>query len=330
MYENRSLIDKMKTFDIYKKLPKEYLQPTCVGALLTIFTFILSIYLFFFEFSRYFQYKIKSEMLVDLSQGSDQLPVSFDITFNRLPCTVLSLDLSDQIGGHSANLEGNIIKKELDERGKVINGNYKNNITDREQLFRKFKNDLAEKRGCKVSGEFTISRVPGNFHFSSHPYGDILQRMVRENHNFKPNLTHTIHSLSFGKEISMDDFKHEFNMGIFGPLDGVSKTDNKYQNIFHYYLQIVPTKFIRLNGNQYNSYQCTVNTNVDRSPTNFPAVMFRYDISPILVKYTQIKPNMLDAVVNICAIFGGMFSVAGIFDMLILRFFKKSSDVKST
>ena len=154
--------------------------------------------------------------------------------------------------------------------------------------------------------------------------------MVRENHNFKPNLTHTIHSLSFGKEISMDDFKHEFNMGIFGPLDGVSKTDNKYQNIFHYYLQIVPTKFIQLNGNQYNSYQFTVNTNVDRSPTNFPAVMFRYDISPILVKYTQIKPNMLDAVVNICAIFGGMFSVAGIFDMLILRFFKKSSDVKST
>ena len=150
MYENRSLIDKMKTFDIYKKLPKEYLQPTCVGALLTIFTFILSIYLFFFEFSRYFQYKIKSEMLVDLSQGSDQLPVSFDITFNRLPCTVLSLDLSDQIGGHSANLEGNIIKKELDERGKVINGNYKNNITDREQLFRKFKNDLAEKLNYSV------------------------------------------------------------------------------------------------------------------------------------------------------------------------------------
>lgn len=32
MYEEKSFLDKMKSLDVYCKLPKGYLQPTFIGA----------------------------------------------------------------------------------------------------------------------------------------------------------------------------------------------------------------------------------------------------------------------------------------------------------
>ncbi len=33
MYENKSVFDKIRSFDVYRKLPKDYLQPTFIGAI---------------------------------------------------------------------------------------------------------------------------------------------------------------------------------------------------------------------------------------------------------------------------------------------------------
>lgn len=32
MYENKTVFDKIRAFDVYRKLPKDYLQPTFIGA----------------------------------------------------------------------------------------------------------------------------------------------------------------------------------------------------------------------------------------------------------------------------------------------------------
>lgn len=36
MFENKSVFDKIKSFDVYRKLPKDYLQPTFIGAVCKI------------------------------------------------------------------------------------------------------------------------------------------------------------------------------------------------------------------------------------------------------------------------------------------------------
>ena len=59
-----------------------------------------------------------------------------------------------------------------------------------------------------------------------------------------------------------------------------------------------------------------------------PTIFFRYDISPMKMKYTKYFPGHFDGLINICAIFGGMFTIAGIIDSLLLRIFKSSSEVK--
>lgn len=32
MFGNEGLMDKLKSFDVYRKLPKDYLKPTFIGA----------------------------------------------------------------------------------------------------------------------------------------------------------------------------------------------------------------------------------------------------------------------------------------------------------
>ncbi len=36
MYAQKSFKDRLTSFDVYKKLPKGYLQPTCIGAICKI------------------------------------------------------------------------------------------------------------------------------------------------------------------------------------------------------------------------------------------------------------------------------------------------------
>ncbi|ONK81556.1 uncharacterized protein A4U43_C01F30470 [Asparagus officinalis] len=61
-----------------------------------------------------------------------------------------------------------------------------------------------------------------------------------------------------------------------------------------------------------------------------PGVYFIYDFSPIKVIYTEGKVSFLHFLTNICAIIGGVFTVAGIIDSFIYhgqRAIKKKIDL---
>ena len=48
-----------------------------------------------------------------------------------------------------------------------------------------------------------------------------------------------------------------------------------------------------------------------------PAAWFRYEISPLTVKYTEKKQPFYKFITTICAIVGGTFTVAGIIDSMV-------------
>ena len=50
-----------------------------------------------------------------------------------------------------------------------------------------------------------------------------------------------------------------------------------------------------------------------------PAAWFRYDLSPVTVKFGRERESIFHFVVQICAIIGGVFTIAGIIDSLIHR-----------
>eukprot|EP01017_Pseudomicrothorax_dubius_P000503 TRINITY_DN0_c1974_g1_i2.p1 TRINITY_DN0_c1974_g1~~TRINITY_DN0_c1974_g1_i2.p1 ORF type:complete len:107 (-),score=29.17 TRINITY_DN0_c1974_g1_i2:55-375(-) len=83
-----------------------------------------------------------------------------------------------------------------------------------------------------------------------------------------------------------------------------------------YYINVVPTTYEDLGGRELYVHQFTVNSN-ELNTAMLPAVYFRYDMSPITVKFAQKRESFFHFLVQICAIIGGIFTVAGIIDSII-------------
>jgi hypothetical protein len=148
------------------------------------------------------------------------------------------------------------------------------------------------------------------------------------------DLSHRINHLSFGN--SIDTVKSKFSQaGVLNPLDGLERIKNKelkHTGVMHqYYVSIVPTTFVDTQQNEYFVHQFTANSN-EVQTTHVPAVYFRYDMSPVTVKFTQYNKSFLHFIVQLCAIIGGVFTVASITDSLVhkgvRRLAKKSSEGK--
>jgi len=191
--------------------------------------------------------------------------------------------------------------------------------------------DKEAKEGCNLSGIMEVNKVAGNFHVA---IGDAVIRDGRHIHQFDPatahlfNITHTIHSLSFGlKYPGMEA----------NPLDGATfHVDEKVgTGLNQYFIQIVPTIYKdgskTLTTNQF-SYtkrfrplhqkesegedKDSLTPSHSYSPV-LPGVFFIYDVSPFMVEVSKVTVPLTHFLTKICAIAGGVYTVAGIIDSLI-------------
>ena len=324
-----SLIDKFKSLDVYRKLPPDFVKPTYSGAMLSIISSVIMLLLFLNEFSSYREIKTSSQMFIDVNRGGDKLTINVDVELTHLPCSILSIDIQDVMGSHSVNLEGNIMKYRLDKTGKAIGQEpYKSvklDIVENETHghdhfaqpdYEMVKNQLKNNEGCRIKGYFLVNKVPGNFHISSHAFGPTIQRLAQEG-LLSMDLNHKINHLSFGNDEELRKVKHIFHEGVLNPLDGKVKNGNKYKAIYEYYIKVVPTTYDDINGMTYYVHQFTYNANETPTYEHFPTLYFRYELSPVTVKYTQYKDSFLNFFIQICAILGGVFAVTGIIDAMI-------------
>uniref|UniRef100_A0A674CXJ3 Endoplasmic reticulum-Golgi intermediate compartment protein n=1 Tax=Salmo trutta TaxID=8032 RepID=A0A674CXJ3_SALTR len=96
-----------------------------------------------------------------------------------------------------------------------------------------------------------------------------------------PDMTHLIHKLAFGEKLQVQNVQGAFN--ALGGADRLGSNPNK----------------------------------VCHTGRIMPAIWYRYDLSPITVKYTEKRQPLYRFITTICAIIGGTFTVAGIIDSCI-------------
>lgn len=128
--------------------------------------------------------------------------------------------------------------------------------------------------------------------------------------------------------------------------------------IYKYFVNIVPTKYIYLNGDSITTFQYSVTeheTKVrcistqwtkrclsadqqqlthtpllcdlqskENGQINFPGVIFSYEFSPIAVEYIESKSSFLHFLTSTSAIVGGVFAVARMIDGAIYSVSKKT------
>lgn len=174
--------------------------------------------------------------------------------------------------------------------------------------------------GCQIYGYLLVNKVAGNFHFAP---GKSFQQHHMHVHDMQPikdqnfNLSHTIHKLSFGKEFP----------GILNPLDGVAKgrettPTEEGLGMYQYFIKVVPTTYEALDGKVLNTNQFSVTEHYkglrsDNSGHGLPGAFFMYELSPIMVRFVETRKSLAHFLTGVCAIIGGVFTVAGLLDSFI-------------
>ena len=315
----------MRRMDLYRRVPVDLTEPTAPGAIISIVAVILMVLLFLGEVRSYVTPPSRSDMFVASDEGhGSKLRVNYNFTFYKLPCFVASLDVMDVLGRHEVNVDGHGSKVRIVadkvSGANVLEGGYRvvgpfdieagvSRFTD-EQL-----KEMGSTEGCNLNGYVEVHKVPGNFHVSSHG----LQHLVTK---YMPggqiNVAHTIHHMHFGDTELHPDHTYE---GVLNPLNGVVHRETEPLH-YEYFLDIVPTMYTyrpkKKGASTTNSlvergYQFTSNMHrIPNPPGNMPAVFFQYQLSPITVSYGFDRPSFSHFVTYMCAIIGGVFTVAGI------------------
>lgn len=183
----------------------------------------------------------------------------------------------------------------------------------REGFTDKMKEQAGE--GCRIYGFLEVNKVAGNFHFApgksfqqAHVHVHDLQTFGSE----KFNLTHHIKHLSFGQEYP----------GIINPLDGTNAAAVEGSMMFQYFVKIVPTVYVRVNGEVVRTNQFSVTQHVKAIgsgsvESGLPGVFVQYELSPMMVRLTEKHRSFLHFLTGVCAIVGGVFTVAGLIDSFI-------------
>ncbi|KAL6283887.1 hypothetical protein ACE6H2_014816 [Prunus campanulata] len=172
--------------------------------------------------------------------------------------------------------------------------------------------------GCRIEGYVRVKKVPGNLVISAHSGA----------HSFdasQMNMSHVISHFSFGRMITpkvMSDVKRlvPYLGGSHDRLNGrsfINHRDLGANVTIEHYLQIVKSEVITgRNHKLIEEYEYTAHSSLVQS-LQVPVAKFHFELSPMQVLITENQKSFSHFITNVCAIIGGVFTVAGIVDSIL-------------
>jgi hypothetical protein len=165
---------------------------------------------------------------------------------------------------------------------------------------------------CRIHGSLAVHLHPGTLHIApgdsyncAHDHLHAYEKLGIDVGAF--NMSHKINHFSLGLPQTKGHF----------PLDGteVAQTKNGRLKMF-YFVRAVPigngTRRFAIGASSYQNYRGS-------GSTKFPGIFFVYDISPITVIQEAVG-SMMEFLVEISAILGGVFATATLLDAIAFRF----------
>lgn len=342
-------LDSLKSFDVYSKVHDDYVQKSQAGGVVTVITSCIIAVLFWAELLEFCSVEVVHSISVD-TRINQKLPITLNITFPHLRCDEVSVDTVDSAGDNQVDVHGSLEKVHLDSLGRPVpdpappkegdclpcmeatDSQHRCCNTCQELKDAYVAKDLpyihvldeAEQCkssiGCRVLGSVVVNKVSGNVHVA---LGRSTIRDGKHVHEFNMrdvsdgfNTSHEITSISFGDKVP----------GVLSPLDGMTKIVRHGAFMFHYYIKLVPTVFADRNGeelytNQYSVTDSARNVQVRSGElTGLPGVFIVYDFSPFLMQKTEKMKPWSYIFTSICAIIGGVFSIASMVEMIVHSF----------
>ena len=380
-----SLFKRFRKFDVYTKPIDDCRVKTSFGGLITLISYTVIIILFITETISFMSVEIVEQLYVDSTNSDMRVDINFDITFNKLSCYYVTVDVMENSGESQNDIEHDISKQRLDSTGQIIvgtepekqvvNTNSKNEGTNKtgedpekagllkcgscygandegccntcaevkeayrlrgwqlgdpnriEQCKDEGLNDDNYKgEGCRIYGKVDVGKYLGNFHIAPGKPTTNQHSHYHEFQKLSPGLfdtSHTINHLSFGKAFPGKSY----------PLDGKHFKGDKGGIMHQYILKVVPTTYVfaSLPKSSNNSTGENINEQISHQfaitrtqkdvlgghPGGIPGVFVQYEFSPLMVRYEEKQKSISNFIVSLCAIIGGVFTVASLVDSFI-------------
>lgn len=172
--------------------------------------------------------------------------------------------------------------------------------------------------GCRVEGFVRVKKVPGSLVISARS----------QSHSFdvsQMNMSHVISHFSFGRVVTireMSDMKRirpylGLSHGRLRDKSFISNPSDSDANVtVEHYLQVVKTEVTTSSYKLLEEYEYTSHSSLIHS-FDIPVAKFHYEFSPMQILVSEDSKSFSHFITNVCAIIGGVFTVAGILDSIL-------------
>ncbi|NXL62325.1 ERGI2 protein, partial [Chordeiles acutipennis] len=325
----KKTLNLMKELDAFPKVPESYVETSASGGTVSLIAFTTIAFLTVMEFMVYRDTWMKYEYEVD-KDFTSKLRINIDITV-AMRCQYVGADVLDLAETMVASADGLIYEpvifdlsprqKEWQRILQLIQSRLQEEHSLQDVIFKSaFKsaatalppredNSLQSPDACRIHGHLYVNKVAGNFHITvgkaiPHPRGHahLAALVSHESYNF----SHRIDHLSFGELIP----------GIINPLDGTEKIASDHNQMFQYFITVVPTKLhtykISAETHQFSVTERERVINHAAGSHGVSGIFMKYDISSLMVTVTEEHMPFWQFLVRLCGIIGGIFSTTGI------------------
>ncbi|KAJ3752796.1 endoplasmic reticulum-derived transport vesicle ERV46 [Lentinula raphanica] len=285
----KGFLANLKGVDAFGKTTDDVKVQTRTGAFFTLLSAAIILSFTVMEFMDYRRIYTDTSLIVDRSRREKQT-VRFNVTFPRVRCDLLSLDIMVISGETQRDYSHNVLKTRLEPSGKVIPGSGNADLRNDPQLaaavilvrrsgrristrdgafpnpdaIEQCKNEgwsdkLKEQANedCNIAGRIRVHKVIGNIHLSPGKSFQSSTRNIYELLSFEGDDEYDFRKAKLGREMKarLGLSKH--------PLDETEHRTSKAQYMFQYFLKVVSTQFRTLDCKTINSHQYSV-TNFER------------------------------------------------------------------
>ena len=136
---------------------------------------------------------------------------------------------------------------------------------------------------------------------------------------YQVDFDHKINHLSFGDDSNIKNAKRQTKSSNLSPLDGrkassqqSSHTGHVHNSFTTYYLSVTPARY-NINGAEYFVHEFTHSSQTVQTH-NYPAVFFRFSLSPVFVNYEFESVSFFMYCIRLCAIMGGVYTIGSLFE----------------